>query len=122
MIIIGVDNGSQELLQMSGLKARRSERDDLAEDYASNFYGTPVFSHVAWGAVLLIGMALALRDLRRGARRADLIAVVAMGVAAFLYVAAFFVISGACDYRYMYFLDVAAMAMLVHRAALPRPP
>jgi hypothetical protein len=120
MIIIGVDNGSQELLQMSGLTARRSERDDLAEDYASDFYGTPVFSHLAWGAVLLIGMAFALRDLRRGARRADLIAVVSMGVAAFLYVAAFFVISGACDYRYMYFLDVAAMAMLVHRAALPR--
>jgi hypothetical protein len=120
MIIIGVDNGSAELLRMSGLTARRSDRDDLAEDYASDFYGTPVFSHLAWGAVLLIAMALALRDLRRGARGADLIAVVAMGVAALIYVAAFFVISGACDYRYMYFLDVAAMAMLVHRAALPR--
>jgi len=119
MIIIGVDNGNPEILEMSGLKARRSDRDDLAEDYASNFYETPVFSHLAWGAVMLIGMALALKDLRRGARRADLVAVVAMGVAALLFVAAFFVISGACDYRYMYFLDVAAMAMLIHRAALP---
>jgi len=120
MIIIGVDNGSAELLRMSGLNARRSDRDELAEDYASNFYGTPVFSHLAWGALLLIGLALALRDLGRGSPRADLVAVVAMGAAALLYVAAFFVISGSCDYRYMYFLDVAAMAMLVHRAALSR--
>jgi len=119
MIIIGVDNGSQDLLRMSGLKARRTDRDDLAEDYASDFYGTPVFSHLAWGAVLVIGLALAAADIRRGARGADLIAVIAMGAAALLYVAAFFVISGSCDYRYMYFLDVAAMAMLVHRAALP---
>jgi len=120
IIIIGVDSGNPEVLEMSGLKARRSDRDEIAEDYASNFYDTPVFSHLTWGAVMLIGMGLALSDLRRGARRADLIAVVAMGVAALLYVAAFFVISGACDYRYMYFLDVAAMAMLIHRAALPR--
>jgi hypothetical protein len=120
MIIIGVDNGNPQLLEMSGLSARRSDRDDFAEDYASNFYGTPVFSHLAWGGVMLVAMALALRDLRRRARRADLIAVLAMGAAALVYVGAFFVISGSCDYRYMYFLDVAAMAMLVHRAALPR--
>jgi hypothetical protein len=119
MIIIGVDNGNPEVLEMSGLKARRTDRDDLAEDYASNFYRTPIFSHLAWGAVMLIGIALAARDLRRGGRSADLIAIIGLGAAALLYVAAFFVISGSCDYRYMYFLDVAAMAILVHRAAIP---
>jgi hypothetical protein len=120
MIIIGVDSGNPEVLEMSGLKARRSDRDELAEDYASNFYDTPIFSHLAWGAVMLIGMALAVRDIWRGARGADLVAVVGLGAAALLYVAAFFVISGSCDYRYMYLVDVAAMAMLVHRAAAPR--
>jgi hypothetical protein len=34
---------------------------------------------------------------------------------ALLFTASFFVIAIACDYRYLYFLDAAAMAALVQR-------
>ena len=119
MVIIGVDQSDMQVLEMARLKPRYSPRDAFDEGYASAFYRTPIFSHLAWGVLLIVAMALAIRDVHRGACNADLIVVIFMGAAALLYVAGYFVISDACDYRYLYFIDVAAMAMLVHRAALP---
>ncbi len=117
MVIIGVDGSDAPALKASGLRPRRTATDEALEDYASDDFGGPVFSHLAWGLALVAGMALALRDWRGGDHGSDLAAVIALALAALLYTAGFFVISGACDYRYLYLVDAAAMALLVHRAA-----
>jgi hypothetical protein len=64
-------------------------------------------------------LVLAVRDLVRR-EAVEMIATVGMQVAALAFTASFAVISLACDYRYLYFLDVAAMAALAQRAALWR--
>ncbi len=46
-------------------------------------------------------------------------AVAGLLVSALAFVATFFIISVACDYRYLYFLDVAAMGAAVYVAADP---
>ena len=50
-------------------------------------------------------------------RQASDIAIAAMLVAAIVFTLSFFVISIACDYRYLYFLDVAAELALVYVCA-----
>ena len=45
---------------------------------------------------------------------------VALGLAGLAFAASFFVLSVDCDYRFLYFLDVAAMG-LVAREATARP-
>jgi hypothetical protein len=42
-----------------------------------------------------------------------------MLIAAFAFTASFFVISIACDYRYLYFLDIAALAAVFYLALDP---
>jgi hypothetical protein len=46
-------------------------------------------------------------------------AVIGMLAAAFLFTASFFVISIACDYRYLYFLDLAALSAWFYVALGP---
>lgn len=119
-VLVGVDPGNPKMLAAAGLAARDTDKDDWDGDYASAFLKTPVFSHLAWGALALILLALAARDLA-ARRRPEMIATVGMIAAALVFAASFFVISLACDYRYLYFVDVAAMAALVQRlAAGPR--
>ncbi len=52
-------------------------------------------------------------------RRTCDIAVAALPASALVFAATFFIISVACDYRYLYFLDVAAIAAGVYLAADP---
>jgi len=54
-------------------------------------------------------------------RRAADIAVAAMLGAAFAFTASFALISLACDYRYLYVLDLSAMAALLYAAGSARP-
>jgi hypothetical protein len=117
MMIIGIDGGDAGLLTLAGMKTRARAGDDWDEAYAGAFLGTPLFSHLTWTAVILICLALNLRDARRGARPPGFEAITGLGCAALLYAASYFVISGACDYRYLYVLDVAGMAILVNRVA-----
>ena len=121
-VFVGVDGEDPHLLQIAGLSARYTAQDGWDDRYATAFLRTPVFSHLTYGAILLVLSALALRDLRRGDRRPEQAAVLAMAGAAVLFAGSFFVITNACDYRYLYFLDVAAMAAAMVRAAsLSRP-
>jgi hypothetical protein len=130
VVFTGVDGQEPQLLRDAGLAARNDPKDQWDDRYATAFVGTPVFSHILYGALLLILLVLALRDIARGDHRPELIATVAMSAAALLFAVSFFVISNACDYRYLYFLDVAAMAALVRHvsagnsppAPLPKPP
>jgi hypothetical protein len=116
-VFVGVDGEDPDLLRQSGLVARFNAQDQWDDNYATAFVRTPVFSHPVYGVILLVLAALALADLLRGDRRPEHIVVLAMASAAVLFTASFFVITNACDYRYLYFLDVAAMAAIVVRAA-----
>lgn len=115
-VLVGVDPGDPALLRAAGLAARDTPKDDWDGDYASAFQDSPVFSHLAYAILALVLLGLAMRDAARG--DAAMVATVGMLLAALAYAASFFVISIACDYRYLYFLDVAAMAALVQWAAL----
>jgi len=121
MMVIGVDGGDPGLLNLAGMKTRTRARDDWDEAYATAALRTPLFSHLTWAAMILICLALGLRDQRRGERAPGFEAIAGLGCAALLYAASYVVISGACDYRYLYVLDVAGMALLVHRVAYRAP-
>ncbi len=115
-VLVGIDGGDPKMLRAAGLTARDSPKDDWDGDYATAFAGTPVFSHLAYGGLAIVLLAWAGFDVARG-RRA-LIATAGLLAAALAFTVSYFVISIACDYRYLYFLDVAAMAALVQRLGL----
>jgi hypothetical protein len=80
------------------------------QDKALKAYGdwltpSPLFWHGLYALAALGMLAVLLRRRAPG----DL-PVAGMLAAALAFAASFFVISVACDYRYLYFLDVAAMA------------
>ena len=114
MVETGVDGPAEELAQ-SGLSERDSGRDQALAHYAFSFAGTPVSSHAAYAAIAIALVAILLR--RRAA--AD-IATAAMLGGAIAFAASFAVISIACDYRYLYDLDVSTIAALLYVAASSR--
>ena len=120
MIITGVD-GDPAMLGGAGLRARDDAKDEWDQDYASRFIGGPFYSHVFYGALLLAALVWLGWRWRRGERGPEAIVTAAMGLAALAFAASYFVIAIDCDYRFLYFLDVAAMAALA-RLAAARPP
>lgn len=84
--------------------------------YGLAFVGTPVLSHLAYLALATGLFALALRG-----RTAEDRAVAAMLACAGAFAASFAVGGVACDYRYLYPLDLFAMAALLHRCAAGWP-
>ena len=76
---------------------------------------TPALSHLAFAAIaLLVGVALLVRR-----DPADL-AMAGLMAGALGFAASFFVISIACDYRYLYLLDLSAITGLLYLAIDPR--
>ena len=116
-LFVGLD-GPPEMLKALGLEPRHRAKDAWARRYSLAFVGTPVLSHLVYGALAIILIGLAARDLARVPASADRVAVIAMLAAALSFAASFAVIGVACDYRYLYFLDLAAMAALLHRASV----
>jgi hypothetical protein len=107
---VGVD-GPPTVMAALGLTERLDARDVALEHYAHIFVGTPVLSHAAYAVLALIALLILLRR-----RRAPDIAVAFMLVAALGFAASFFAISIACDYRYLYFLDLATMVAIFYLA------
>jgi hypothetical protein len=101
--LVGVD-GPADLLKILGLKEQIRPQDRLLYFYVANFFHTPVLSHLFYGALALLSLFVLAR---RGT--APDIAFAGLQVAALAFAASFFVIAIACDYRYLYFLDLAAM-------------
>ncbi len=122
MIITGIDGGDPAMLARAGLRARDDAKDEWDGDYASRFLGRPLYSHVFYGALLIGALIWLAWRWRRGDRSPEAIATGAMGLAALAFAASFFAISIDCDYRFLYFLDVAAMAVLSRLAAARPPP
>jgi uncharacterized protein (TIGR03382 family) len=110
-VVTGVAGPTEEMAT-AGLKPRRTATDTALAGYALSFSGTPVYSHGAYAAV---GLALLVSLLRR--RRPADIAVAGMLVSALTFAASFAVISIACDYRYLYDVDLAVIAAALYGAA-----
>jgi hypothetical protein len=110
-LFTGVD-GDPGLMAPLGLKRVWRLQDRLHDRYGQLLRDTPLFSHLLFGALAL---ALLVFLLRRG-RDMDLMAA-SLLAAALAFTASFLVVSIACDYRYLYFLDLAAMAGMLTAAA-----
>ena len=106
--------GPEPWVTRLGLKNGETPRNIALKDWGDRFVHTPLFWHPAYAALDVFLLVLLL--VRR--RTAD-IAVAALIAAALAFTATFFIISVACDYRYLYFLDVAAIAAGVYAASDP---
>jgi hypothetical protein len=111
--IVGV-GGPHDEMQRLGLKLRMDARDIALQNYANVFIGTPVFSHVTFDLIALLALFPLLRR-----RRPEDIAIAFMLIGAFAFTLSFFVISIACDYRYLYALDLSAMFAAFYVALNP---
>jgi hypothetical protein len=111
LVYTGVD-GPADAMADAGLTRRKSAWDDTLADSAMLLAPTPVYSHAAYAglAVLLLGLLL-------WRRRAPDFAIAGLLGAALSFVASFAVISIACDYRYLYAIDVAAIAAAIYVTA-----
>nr|MEA2799508.1 hypothetical protein [Phenylobacterium sp.] len=110
---VGV-TGPDGMLKALGVQTGVDIQDQGLADYARRFYGTPVYSHLTWALVAVGVIVLLLR--RRDP--ADWVFVALLG-GTLAFVASFAVISVACDYRYLYLLDLAAMVGVLYTALDP---
>jgi len=109
-VYVGVD-APAELMQGLGLQHRYVQGDVELTNYATWFFDTPAYSHLAYALIsLVLGGLLLLR------RQPADIAMAALQLAGVGFTASFFLISIACDYRYLYFTDLAALVGLVYVA------
>ncbi len=96
------------------MQRRYVQADVELNNYATWFFDTAAYSHLAFALVSLVLAGLLL--LRR--QPAD-IAIAAMQLGGAGFTASFFLITIACDYRYLYFTDLAALVGLVYVALDP---
>jgi hypothetical protein len=108
-------SGLPQVHQRLGIPPTQWPQDGRLFAYAQRWYGTPFYSHLTY-ALLALGVAVFL-ILRR--RPADA-PMAALMVGALGFVASFLVLSIACDYRYLYFLDLAAITGTLYVALDPR--
>ena len=93
---------------------RRMDAHDIALKHYGEFFlwHTPVFSHALFA---LLGLGVLVLLIRRRAP-ADIV-LASLIVADFVFTATFFVISIACDYRYLFLIDLTSIASLLYVAA-----
>jgi hypothetical protein len=96
------------------LVPRRNARDLALANYAKAFMGTPILSHAAHGTLAIAALIVLLRRRSPGDIAMAFLLLTALGFSA-----SFFAISIACDYRYLYFLDLAAMCAAFYLALDP---
>jgi len=107
-VFAGVAN-AEPMLRDLGMTARFDGRDRALTSYAFAYAGTPVLSHATFLLLSIICLFVLLR------RRSPVdIAMACLILSALAFTLSFFVISIACDYRYLYFLDVAALAAVTY--------
>jgi len=112
-IQVGVEGQPDKLADLN-IPRGVEPQDQSMVNYATWFFDTPLYSHVTYAgiALLVAGFLLWRRD------PADVL-VAALMLAALAFTASFLLISVACDYRYLYFLDLAAMTGLLYSALDP---
>jgi hypothetical protein len=112
-VYVGV-SGPQDMLKDLGLSSGADLRGQGLMAYARRFYDTPVFSHLFWALAAVASIVL----LSRRRDPADKVMIGLLG-GALVFTASFFVISVACDYRYLYCLDLAAITGALYIALDP---
>jgi hypothetical protein len=111
---VGVEGPAKTLADLK-MAPRRTAHDARLFNYVTWFFDTPAYSHVTYALIALaVGILLLFRR-----DPADL-AIAALMAGALGFAASFFVISIACDYRYLYLVDVAAMTGVLYLALDPR--
>lgn len=100
---VGVD-GPAALAEGLKIPLGRDSVDQSLANYASWLVDGPAFSHLAY--VLLAAVSASLLLMRRDAQDMPIIA---LALAGFAFAGTFLIISIACDYRYLYFLDLSAL-------------
>lgn len=110
---VGVEGPADKLAALKitpGLDAA----DEKIYAYSIPFFRTVLYEHLTYAiAAVAVGALLLLRR-----DPADWV-VIALMISALGFTASFFVISLACDYRYLYFLDLAAMVGVLYLAIDP---
>ncbi|MHB8285259.1 MAG: hypothetical protein ACYDD1_11340 [Caulobacteraceae bacterium] len=109
-VFIGQE-GPPGLLRQLGMFDQVRPQDLALERYAVHFYDTPLYSHLVYALIAVVAAVLLLLSPRPGDAP---IGFMLLGALAFT--ASFLIISFACDYRYLYALDVAAMVAVFHLA------
>lgn len=106
--------GPQAVLTELDLPPRQDRRDNQLFNYATWLYGTPILSHLLY-ALISLGTVVLL--VLRG-RPSDFV-MAGLQAGALAFAGSFLVIALACDYRYLYFLDLAAITGVIHLALDP---
>ncbi len=115
-VYIGVDAPVEKMAPLR-IDHRFVESDAQLNNYSTWFFDTPVFRH--W---FYAGISLVLTGLFLWRRQPADIAMAGLQLAGVGFAASFFIISIACDYRYLYFTDLAALAGLIYAAIDPPTP
>ena len=112
-VTTGIQGPTDVLTELS-LPERQDRRDRELYNYATWTYDTPVLSHLPYALISLVLMVvLVLRG-----RPSDYV-MAGLQAGALAFAGSFLVIALACDYRYLYFLDLAALAGVLHLALDP---
>jgi len=115
-VYVGVDAPSEKMIPLR-LEHRFIESDAQLNNYASWFLDTPFYRH--W---FYAGVSLILAGLFLWRRQTADVALAALQLSGAAFAASFFIISIACDYRYLYFTDMAALTGLIYAAIDPPMP
>ena len=106
----GVDGPAPQLKAL-GITPGQTPRDLALERYAGAFHGTPIYSHFFYGALAIALMIVMFRS------KINADAVFGfMLAAALLFVLSFLAIGVACDYRYLYALDLTTIVVAFYWA------
>jgi len=106
----GVDGPTPQLKAL-GIHPGQTPRDLALEAYAGAFHGTPIYSHLFYGVV---AAGLIVHMFRSRAKEDAVFGF--MLAAALLFVASFLAIGVACDYRYLYALDLSTIVVIYYWA------
>lgn len=106
--------GPPEIMAPLQLPEGQMPEDSQMWNYATWWFPTPLYSHLFY-AVVAAGVA----GLCLWRRRPPDIAMAGLMLSGLAFAASFAVISLACDYRYLYFLDLAALAGAIYAALDP---
>jgi hypothetical protein len=109
--ITGVTGPPQYLKELRVARPFRPQ-DRALGNYATSFLATPLYSHATYAVLALMLLIFLVRR-----RRAADVAIASMLTGALVFTGCFFVISIACDYRYLLFLDLSALTALFYCAA-----
>ena len=107
--------GPEKQMKMVGMSQRHDDKDAWLEDnYAQPLVGTPALSHVVFALTGLICLLILLMR-----REISDWPMAAMLIASALYALSYFFIGVACQYRYLFVIDMTALAAMFYLTFRP---